>query len=122
MTSKYKNIKTDGYSSKKEAKRAGELKLLERAGHISGLREQVVYVLAPSVVIGGRKRPELRYIADFVYCKKKPDEIRIVDGIQQKIEWVEKTIVEDTKGVRTPAYRIKRHLMKSVHNIDILET
>ena len=55
--SKYKAVKTDGYSSKKEAKRAAELKLMERAGHISGLREQVAYVLAPSVVIQGRKRP-----------------------------------------------------------------
>jgi hypothetical protein len=106
--SKYKSKKTEYngkiYASKKEAKRAQELHLLERAGHITGLREQVTYILAPSVVIQGRKRPPLRYIADFVY---------IENG---------KEVVEDCKGFRTAIYNQKRHLMKSVHGIDILET
>ncbi len=101
---KYGNKPTNGYSSKREAGRAQELKLLERAGHISGLREQVVFELAPSVVIQGRKRPPLRYIADFVYMENS------------------KEVVEDSKGFRTDSYRIRRHLMKSLHNIDILET
>lgn len=108
--SKYKAIPTNGYSSKKEAKRAAELHLLQRAGHISGLREQVVYVLAPSVVIGGRKRPELRYVADFVYFDL------------DKLGKDKALTVEDVKGVRTPVYRIKRHLMMSVHGIEIRET
>jgi len=30
-----------------------------------------------------------------------------------------KTVVEDAKGRQTDAFRIKRHLMKSVHNIDV---
>ena len=67
--SKYRNIPTDGYSSRKEARRAAELKILERIGDIQNLREQVVYVLAPSVVRKGRKRPPVRYIADFVYMQ-----------------------------------------------------
>lgn len=92
------------YSSKREAARAMELSLLERSGRIQSLREQVVYVLAPSCVVQGRKRPPIRYIADFVY---------IQDGTE---------ITEDCKGMRTDVYRIKRHLMKSVYNIDILET
>ena len=111
--SKYRNIKTNGYSSKREAARAAELKLMERAGHISGLREQVVYVLAPSVVIQGRKRPELRYVADFVYWEIPKARTGWAGG---------KEIIEDVKGILTPVYRIKRHLMMSVHGIEIRET
>lgn len=102
--SKYGNTKTCGYDSKKEHSRAMALKQLQNAGVISELREQVVFELAPSVVIQGRKRPPLRYISDFVYVE---------DGNQ---------IVEDAKGKITEGYRIKRHLMRSVHGIDILET
>lgn len=104
MKNKYNAVKTNGYSSKKESARADALKLLQRAGVISDLREQVVYVLAPSVVIQGRKRPPLRYIADFVYVE---------DG---------KEIINDVKGKITEGYRIKRHLMASVLGIQILET
>ncbi len=102
--SKYHAVMTNGYASKREAKRAEELKILEKTGHITELREQVEYVLAPSVIINGRKRPPLRYFADFEY---------MYDG---------KLIVEDVKGVITESYRIKRHLMKSVLGIDITET
>lgn len=106
--SKYsaKKVVVDGrsYDSKAEATRARSLILEERAGFIAALRFQVVYELAPSVVIAGRKRPPLRYVADFVYIR---------DGIE---------VVEDVKGMLTAVYRIKRHLMKSVHGIDILET
>ena len=105
---KYGAVKTDGYASKREAKRAAELKLLVRAGEIYGLCEQVVFQLAPSVVIQGRKRPPLRYIADFTYYK--PPFMR------------SPLIVEDVKGRITDGYRIKRHLMMSVHGIAILET
>ena len=103
--SKYKNIRTNGYSSKKEAKRADELKLLLFAGKISVLIEQVPFVLAPSVVVQGRKRPPMKYIADFVYVE---------NGVR---------VVEDVKGFKkNPVYILKRHLMKSLYSIDILET
>jgi len=102
--SKYRNIKTNGYSSKKEAYRAQALKILEKSGHITDLREQVPFIIIPAVVINGRKSCARKYIADFVY---------IEDG---------KQVVEDCKGFKTEMYRIKRHLMKSVHGIDILET
>lgn len=48
-------------------------------------------------------RPPLRYVADFV--------------------WEEggKTVVADVKGVAVDVYKVKRHLMKAVHGIDILE-
>lgn len=91
------------FDSKAEARYYGLLKTRLRAGEIKDLRLQVTYELAPSVVIGGRKRPPLRYIADFV--------------------WVEagKEVVADVKGATPDVYRIKKHLMKSVHGIDILE-
>ena len=101
---KYRAKKTNGYASKKEADRAFFLRILVADGCIADLREQVVYELAPGVVIQGRKRPPLRYIADFVYQAHG------------------KQVVEDVKGMITPVYRIKRHLMKAIHGIDIHET
>lgn len=43
--SKYGNVKSGGHASKKEAARAATLKLLERAGKIKDLQEQVTYTL-----------------------------------------------------------------------------
>lgn len=107
MRAKYGNKKTevDGitFDSKAEARRYGQLKLLERAGAIQGLTLQPVFVLIPSVTVQGRKRPAIKYKADFQY----------IEG--------EKRVVEDVKGVRTPVYNLKRHLMKYVHGIDIKE-
>lgn len=97
---KYRNIKADGYDSKREARRAAELRLLQRAGEISDLREQVTFELIP-------KQGDMRatkYIADFVYVDK--------NGNQH---------VEDSKGFRTAEYRIKRKLMRFVHGITVEE-
>lgn len=106
--SKFGAVKTviDGitFDSKAEARYYGQLKQLERSGEIQDLRLQVPYELAPAVVIGGRKRPALRYLADFVY--------RTTTG---------QTVVADVKGAITDSYRIKRHLMKAVHGIEVQE-
>jgi hypothetical protein len=101
-----KRVMCDGYTfhSKREAARYLKLAIEQRVGIITDLCLQVPYVLAPAVVIAGRKRPPMRYVADFTYLR---------DGI---------FVVEDVKAVITEGYRIKRHLMKSVHGIDILET
>jgi hypothetical protein len=107
---KYRNCPTsigdDSYRSKREASRHQELLLLERAGEIAGLTREVPFVLAPGVKIDGetRKRPALRYVLDFLYTTK--------DG---------RMVHEDAKGMQTPAYRIKKHLMKTVHGIDVRE-
>lgn len=105
---KYGNKKTevDGitFDSQAEARRYKALKLLERAGEIQSLELQPVYELVPSVTLYGRKRTAVRYKADFRY---------INNG---------QTVVEDVKGMRTPVYNLKRHLMKAVHNIEIKET
>jgi hypothetical protein len=109
--SKYHNTKTiyDGQSfrSKKEAARYRDLCLEQKSGLIAGLTREVPFVLAPGVRIGEeRKIPDLRYIADFVYSDVETGNI----------------IVEDCKGMKTAVYKIKRHLMKTVHNIEVLET
>jgi hypothetical protein len=104
--SKYRNIKTeiDGiqFDSQREAKRYCELRLLVRIGEIDDLKLQVPFELAPSVILDGRKKPPLRYNADFVYMKNG------------------KQVIEDAKGRPTKEYRIKRHLMK-VQGLDIVE-
>src|SRR5512135_1431192 len=103
MRRKYGNKKVvcpmTGYTFDSKAEHARFLVLFQmrRDGQIDRLARQITFELAPSVVINGRKRPPLKYIADFVYTK---------DGHQ---------MVEDVKGFITPEYRIKRHLMKSVH-------
>lgn len=108
--SKYRSRKVEAFGLKfdstAEANRWGQLLVLERLGHIQELRRQVVFQLAPPVKIDGEKRarPALRYIADFAYVR---------DG---------SIVVEDVKGVQTETFRVKQHLMKAVHGIDVLLT
>lgn len=119
---KYHNIKTRGYDSAKEAERARVLHLLEKAGKISELREQVKFELIPKQtemgtrIVTRRGRQEIQtlekvverpvvYVADFVYYDPVTEE----------------TVVEDAKGVRTKDYIIKRKLMLWVHGIRIRE-
>lgn len=98
--SKYRSQRTDGYASKREARRASELELLERLGEIRGLQKQVSFELIPAQA-GERA---VRYIADFVYERQ---------GTQ---------VVEDAKGMKTPVYRLKRRLMKHLLGITIEES
>jgi hypothetical protein len=106
--SKYRNKPTDGYASIREAKRAFELKLMQEAGQIRNLREQVSFLLIPKQE-GERA---CSYIADFVY-----EEYR-----QHKHEYGYWPVVEDCKGMRTDVYRIKKKLMLMVHQVRIRET
>ncbi|BCF96611.1 hypothetical protein PPGU19_011800 [Paraburkholderia sp. PGU19] len=95
--SKYRNEKCESggikFDSKREMMRWHDLVQMQARGEISELELQVPFVLAPAVVINGRKRPALRYVADFVYER---------DG---------KQVIEDVKGKITEGYRVKRHLM-----------
>lgn len=108
--SKYNNqpqvVGAEKYRSKKEMHRHAELKLLEAAGAISGLKREVVHILIKPVRIQGRLRPAIRYVSDFQYD----------DALTGK------HIVEDCKGWRTDVYRLKRHMMAAIHGIEILET
>lgn len=118
--SKYHNKKItvngETFDSLKEYRRYCELCLLERAGEISELRRQVKYELIPTQrepdvvgVRGGVKRGKViekpcYYIADFVYMK---------NGFE---------VVEDTKGVKTEGYKIKKKLMLKIYGIKIRES
>ena len=108
MKLKYNNLKTvvDGikFDSKRESMHYLNLKLLERGKVITDLKLQVPFDLAPSVIINKRKKPALRYFADFTYSENG------------------KFVVNDVKGVLTDTYIIKRHLMKHLYDIDIYET
>ena len=116
---KYSNTKVtvDGvtFDSKKEYRRYCELKLLERAGEIKHLQRQVKFLLIPSQyeeVIDAKGKPKQKcierecvYVADFQYQDARTGEL----------------VVEDTKGMRTKDYIIKRKLMLSVYQIKIKE-
>ena len=80
--------------------------MLQRAGKIAGLTREVPFVLAPGVKIEGEKRarPALRYFCDFLYTT--------ADG---------RMVAEDAKGVSTPLYRAKKHLLATVHGIHVRE-
>lgn len=101
---KYKNkkITVDGitFDSKKEYNRYCELKIMEKAGLIEDIKRQVKFELIPKQE-GERA---LHYIADFVYYAKNGE-----------------MVVEDTKGVRTKEYIIKRKLMLWRFGIQIIE-
>lgn len=108
---KYGNKKSvvDGekYDSNKERDRHQVLKLLERIGDISQLTRQVEFIISPECILYGKKSAARLYRCDFTYYK---------NGIY---------IVEDVKSIITkknPVYILKRHMMKVVHNIEILET
>lgn len=94
---KYRAIKTivDGikFDSKKEATRYGQLKLMEKAGMITDLKLQVVFELSVC-----------KYKADFTYYQN------------------DHLVVEDAKGVKTPAYRLKKKMMLNELGIEIKET
>lgn len=101
-----KKVTFDGieFDSKKEARRYAELKMLQKAGMIKDLELQKKYELIPSQYINKRcVEREVAYKADFVYKQNG------------------ETIVEDTKGMKTKEYIIKRKLMLYVHGIRIKE-
>lgn len=119
---KYRNqkVQVDGitFDSRREARRYSELKLLERAGQITDLELQKVYELIPAqyetYARYGKKGQRIKdgrrcleksctYIADFVYKENG------------------QTIVEDTKGMKTEVYNIKRKMMLYFYNIRIRE-
>lgn len=100
---KYRNVKTivDGitFDSAKEARRYGELKLLQRGRQISGLQVQPSF----PIVINGVK--VCTYKADFGY-----------------VDQIGSPVIEDCKGFKTPVYLLKKKLMLAVYGIEIHET
>lgn len=108
MQSKYYNKKTTYkgtiYDSKKEAIRAKELDILQRAGLICNLERQRPFELQPSFRVCGTAIRPITYVADFYYYDKT------------KQSWV----VEDTKGFRTEVYKLKKKMFLYKYSNEIL--
>lgn len=102
---KYRAKRTEAFGivfdSAKEARRYGDLVLLQRAGEITHLRRQETFKFyVEGVLIGS-------YRCDFAYTENG------------------KVIVEDVKSPVTrklPLYQMKKKLMKALFGIEILET
>lgn len=97
---KYRNRITNGYHSKREAKRCEELKLMEKLGLIADLEFQVKYELIPKQ---DGERP-VTYTCDARYRENG------------------QLVIEDCKGIRTQQYVIRRKMMLWIHGIKIRET
>ena len=126
----------DGHASKREEKRAAELRMMEKAGIIENLQEQVPFLLLPTVYaradgsyfrwfeaenkkeaerMAGEKltlvEKPVYYVADFVYEVAQ-------DGRQ---------VVEDAKGFKDPSsatyakFVLKRKMMLERYNIRVVE-
>ena len=133
---KYRNrpvVTSDGrFDSQRELRRWGELKLLQKAGRITGLQRQVrIPLYAPWLVLADenawpKRRPTHAhvtspqpsdlgdrlsvspvcvYVADFVY--------REAGGA---------LVVEDAKGCRTALYRLKAKWLEAQTGLVIRET
>jgi hypothetical protein len=93
--SKYGNQKTelDGkvFASKKEARRYGQLRLLQAGRVIKGLTLQPVFPLEVAGIRVGK------YIGDFSYVE------------------ADRTVVEDAKGMRTPVFNLKWRMVKALY-------
>lgn len=105
--SKYRNVRTNGYASKREAKRAAELRVLEAAGVIRELTEQVPFLLIPKQE-GERA---CWFVADFAFYEEPRE--------PQQQGW--QFVVADAKGFRTEVFKIKKKLMLLVHGIRVRE-
>lgn len=99
----YKGIKFD---SKKEMQRYKDLELLESTDYICNLELQKKFLLQDGYTNAkGKKIRPIYYIADFYYFDLLKD------------KWV----VEDTKGVRTEVYKLKKKLFEYIYNLTIDE-
>lgn len=100
--SKYRAVKTvvDGvtFDSKREAARYAELRLLEKRGFIRQLELQ----------------PEFRFELDGKLIFKYRADFRYFEG--------EGRVIEDSKGFRTPLYKLKKRLIEAAFNVRITET
>lgn len=106
---KYRNKKViyDGitFDSIKEKNRYIELKLLERAGLIKNLKLQYEFELQPAFTLNNKKIRKISYIADFYYFDNKENDY----------------VIEDTKGMRTEVYKIKKKMFEFKYKKEIKE-
>ena len=97
------------FASKAEAKRYGELKMLEKAGKISDLCLQPRFPLLLANRLGIGTVSLGVYVADFQYVEYTHPS---APGV---------LITEDVKGVKTPLYRWKKKHVEAQYGITITE-
>lgn len=83
------------FDSMAEARRYGELRLMEQAGEIRHLDTHPRFHLLDTLRRDGKTYRAVRYEADFRYTETATGN----------------TIVEDVKGVETPVFKLKLHLL-----------
>ncbi len=93
------------FDSAKEAQRYAQLKLLERAGHISRLQRQHKLSLKAHSPAGEAVHCGM-YVCDFFFFDNRAG----------------KFTYEDCKGARTALYRLKKKIVEACHGVEILET
>lgn len=122
MYQKYHNHKSrfrnETFDSKLERDRYLFLQSCEKKGIISDLRKQVWFTLIDS-----------QYKTAVQHLKTKDKEVQVL--VEQKCSYVAdfvykvtltgETVVEDTKGLKTPDYILKRKMMLFFHHIEIRE-
>lgn len=130
--SKYrsKKVTVDGmtFDSHKEYKRWCELCLLQKAGKITKLERQVKFELIPTqkrTVLTGERYVRNNLARGIVAGMPKTQEVTLEKACVYVADFVYREdgrkVVEDTKGVKTEAYKIKRKLMLWIHGIKIRE-
>ena len=94
------------FDSKKEALRYQHLVIEERALLIRGLERQRRWLLQAAFTDAtGKKHRAIEYISDFDYFRAG------------------RPVVEDVKGYRTPAYRLKAKLFRAKYpDVEFIET
>lgn len=93
------------FDSKKESVRWGWLRMRERIGEIRELRLQVRFPIHMVNLITGEITDCGAWLADFVYQD-------VASGAM---------VVEDVKGFRTAAYRLKKKLVEAQYGITVRE-
>lgn len=96
------------FASKKEGNRYVQLSEMQKKGEIKDLILQpdfYFYINGKPVCAVGKKgrKTHYKYVADFQYTDCKTN----------------KTVVEDVKGYDTPLSKLKRSLVKPMHNVDV---
>lgn len=93
-----RKVTVDGitFDSAKEARRWGELQILEKAGEISHLERQgKIYLMSGNTHLLGESGRKLYYRFDFAYfCPRR-----------------NKRVIEDAKGMKTDVYKLKKAIL-----------
>jgi hypothetical protein len=97
-------IHTPPHASQKECRRYCELALLEKAGEIRHLRQQVRYILDSAA---SKKERDMVYVADFCF--------------EELLGGTWSPVVVDVKGFRTKGYLLKKRWMRQRYGISIRE-